>query len=238
MGLKIAWERKPKTHKRVIKDAKKLKKNVASTLSWMHIEEIQEHQIVLKSGNKKRYVRGIKIHPINIFIEDPYEQMMRVARLRNVYNRIKFKLYHSFVFNPINMDKELAYLSQRLDTETNPSIRELIQDDIEKSIMFIRDFNELEFFITIQSTTEKEAQIMMDDLVYEFERAGFQIDTLNIIDYENYSAYIFENQMINDYLFGHGAFQILAEVNVDDEESNINNTISEEVSDGEHISEK
>lgn len=215
MRLKIQWEPKPKTKKKIVKDAKRLKKNVASTLKWMDIEEIQEHQMILKHGNQRTFVQGIKVHPINIFIEDEYEQMLRVARLRNVYNKLKFKLYHSFVFNPINLDSELAYLSQRLDAEDNPAMRELIQDDIEKAIMFIRDYNELEFFITVQGKTEKEITNKMDELTYEFERAGFRIDLLNIIDYENYSAYIFENQMINDYLFGHGAFEVLLEQNTD-----------------------
>ena len=215
MRLKIQWEPKPKTKKKIVKDAKRLKKNVASTLKWMDIEEIQEHQMILKHGNQRTFVQGIKVHPINIFIEDEYEQMLRVARLRNVYNKLKFKLYHSFVFNPINLDSELAYLSQRLDGEDNPAMRELIQDDIEKAIMFIRDYNELEFFITVQGKTEKEIANKMDELTYEFERAGFRIDLLNIIDFENYSAYIFENQMINDYLFGHGAFEVLLEQNTD-----------------------
>lgn len=217
MRFKIVVEPKEKTEKKIVKDAKRLKKNVASTLKWMDIDEIQEHQMILKSNNKKVYVRGIKIHPINIFLEDEYEQMMRVARLRNVYNKLKFKLYHSFVFNPINLDSELAYLSMRLDSEENPVMQELIQDDIEKAIMFIRDYNELEFFITVQGSTEKEINTRMDELIYEFSRAGFRIDVLNIIDYENYSAYIFENQMINDYLFGHGAFQVL--LNDDDVQS-------------------
>lgn len=211
MGLKITWTKKPKTKKRLIKDTKKIKKNVASTLKWMDIEEIQEHQMILKRNNKVTYVRGIKIDPVNIFIEDEYEQYKRIGRLRNVYNKINYKMYHSFVFNPVNLDTELAYLSSRLENESNPAMIELIQDDIEKAIMFIRDFHELEFFITIQSRSEKEIHKMMEELSYEFERAGFRITPLNIIDYENYAAYVFENQLINDYLFGRGAFEILSE---------------------------
>lgn len=216
MGLKnMKKHRVPKTttraKKKKIKDTQKLKKKVGSTLKWMEIEEIQEHQMILKKGNKTTFVRGIKLHPINIFIEDEYEQYQRIGRLRNVYNKINYKMYHSFVFNPVNLDSELAYLSSRLENETSPAMQELIQDDIEKAIMFIRDFHELEFFITVQNSSEKQIKKMMDELVYEFERAGFQLSPLNIIDFENYSAYVFENQMINDYLFGRGAFEILSQ---------------------------
>ena len=218
MRLKIYWEKKPKTLEKVVKETKKLKKNVASTLKWMHIDEIQEHQMILKNGSNKIFVKGIKIDPINIFIEGEHEQLNRVARLRNVYNKVKFKLYHSFVFNPVNLDSELAYLSTRLNTEQNDAMRELLQHDIEKCIMFIRDFHELEFFITVQGNSEKEINLRMEELVYEFERAGFRVNELNIIDYENYSAYLFENQLINDYLFGSGAFQVLTEVDKKDSE--------------------
>lgn len=209
MAIKITWEKKPKTKKKIIRETTKLKKNVGSTLKWLDIEEIQEKQVILKRGGKTYYVRGIKLTPINIFLENEYDQRLRIARLRAVYNKINFKLYHSFVFNPTNLDDQIAYLSNLLVGEDNVAQQELIQNDIEKALMFIRDYYELEFFISVQSESEKEIEKRYNELEYQFSRAGFQVAQLNSIDFENYTAYLFENQMINDFLFGRGDFAIL-----------------------------
>lgn len=214
MGLKITWEPKPKTVKRQIKDAKRLKKGVASTLKWMQVESIESDHIVLKHGGKEKFVKGIKLQPINIFIEPQHVQQMRVGRLRNVYNTIPFKLYHSFVFNPVNLDHELTYIARKLEREQDESVRELLQDDINKMLLFIASWYELEFFITIQESSMKKLNERYEQLEYQFEHAGFSTTTLNRIDYENYTAYIFENQMINDFLFGHGSFEILNDENI------------------------
>lgn len=75
--------------------------------------------------------------------------------------------------------------------------------------MFIRDYYELEFFVSVQADNEKEIEKRYNELEYQFSRAGFQVAQLNSIDFENYTAYLFENQMINDFLFGRGDFAIL-----------------------------
>lgn len=209
MAIKIIWEKKPKTKKKIIKETRKLKKNIGSTLKWLDIEEIQEKQIVLKRGGKTFYVRGIKLTPTNIFLENEYDQRLRIGRLRAVYNKINFKLYHSFVFNPTNLDNQIAYLSNLLIGEEDVSQQELLQNDIEKALMFIRDYYELEFFVSVQADNEKEIEKRYNELEYQFSRAGFQVAQLNSIDFENYTAYLFENQMINDFLFGRGDFEIL-----------------------------
>lgn len=209
MAIKITWEKKPKTKKQIIRETTKLKKNVGSTLKWLDIEEIQEKQVILKRGGKTYYVRGIKLTPTNIFLENEYDQRLRIGRLRAVYNKINFKLYHSFVFNPTNLDDQIAYLSNLLIGEDNIAQQELLQNDIEKALMFIRDYYELEFFISVQADSEKEIEKRYNELEYQFSRAGFQVTQLNSIDFENYTAYLFENQMINDFLFGRGDFEIL-----------------------------
>lgn len=209
IAIKIIWEKKPKTKKKIIKETRKLKKNIGSTLKWLDIEEIQEKQIVLKRGGKTFYVRGIKLTPTNIFLENEYDQRLRIGRLRAVYNKINFKLYHSFVFNPTNLDNQIAYLSNLLIGEEDVSQQELLQNDIEKALMFIRDYYELEFFVSVQADNEKEIEKRYNELEYQFSRAGFQVAQLNSIDFENYTAYLFENQMINDFLFGRGDFAIL-----------------------------
>lgn len=209
MAIKIIWEKKPKTKKQIVKETRKLKKNVGSTLKWLDIEEIQEKQIVLKRGGKTIFVRGIKLTPTNIFLENEYDQRLRIGRLRAVYNKINFKLYHSFVFNPTNLDNQIAYLSNLLIGEEDVSQQELLQNDIEKALMFIRDYYELEFFVSVQADNEKEIEKRYNELEYQFSRAGFQVAQLNSIDFENYTAYLFENQMINDFLFGRGDFEIL-----------------------------
>lgn len=222
MGLEIKWTPKEKSIKRQIKETKKLKKNVGSTLSWMQIENIENDRVIVKHGNKKSYVAGVKIVPVNIFIKPENEQTSIVNRLRMFYNVINFKLYHSFVFNPVNLDSQITQISRRIEQEENLVIQEMLVDDLNKYMNFIRSWQELEFFMTVMETDEKKLKEKMDTLVYELERAGFRLSVLTRIDYENYTAYLFENSMINDYLFGRGAFEILAEnvISENEEQSN------------------
>lgn len=233
MGLEIKWKQKEKSIKRQIKDARKLKKNVGSTLSWMQIENIENDRVIIKHGNKKSYVAGVKLVPVNIFIKPESEQISIISRLRTFYNVINFKLYHSFVFNPVNLDSQITQISRKIEQEENPVIQEMLVDDLNKYMNFIRSWQELEFFITVMDSDEKKLKEKMDQLEDELARAGFRISLLTRIDYENYTAYLFENSLINDYLFGRGAFEILADnvisENTESYSNESRNTSSEEV---------
>lgn len=211
MGLEIKWTRKTPSKKKQVKQALKLKKNVGSTLHWMQIDSIQNDQIVLKHGSKKAYVAGVKIVPVNIFIKPENEQITIVNRLRNFYNVINFKLYHSFVFNPVNLDSQITQLTRKIEQEENLAIQEMLVDDLNKYMTFIRSWQELEFFITVMESDEKALNEKMEMLTYELNRSGLRFSLLNRIDFENYTAYLFENKLINDYLFGRGAFELLAD---------------------------
>lgn len=220
MGLEIKWKSKEKSIKRQKKEAIKLKKNVSSTLKWMQIENIENDRIVLKHGNKRSYVAGVKIVPVNIFIKPENEQISIVNRLRTFYNVINFKIYHSFVFNPVNLDSQITQITRRIEAEENPAIQEMLVDDLNKYMNFIRSWQELEFFITVMDSDEKKLKEKMEQLEDELNRAGFRISLLTRIDYENYTAYLFENSLLNDYLFGRGAFEILAENVIADNKEN------------------
>ena len=213
LGFEIERTKKDPSRKKLIKEAKKTKKQVASTLDWVDIDEIKENHIVLNNGKNKSktYVKGLKIRPINIFIMSPGEQMRQVSRLRNVFNDIPFKIFHGFVFSPVNLDSELARLMRKLDFEENEQIRTLIQNDIEKMLWFINSWKEIEFYMFVRDTSLQEVEKKLDRLRWDMQNANFIINDLNRIDFENYTAYLFENQLINDYLFGMGAFEIINE---------------------------
>ena len=211
LGLKIEKIRKPKTQKQIKKDAKQLKKKVASTLDWIDIESIYEDLIVLNKGKEKVYVKGIKIRPINIFIMAPEDQMIQVSLLRNVFNDVPFKIYHGFVFSPVNLDGELARLMRKLEFEEITTIRTLIENDIEKMLWFINSWKEIEFFMYVSDSNIEAVDKKLDRLTFNMRSAQFIIEKLNRIDFENYTAYLFENQLINDYMFSHGAFEVLNE---------------------------
>lgn len=211
LGLKIEKIRKPKTQKQIKKDAKQLKKKVASTLDWIDIESIYEDLIVLNKGKEKVYVKGIKIRPINIFIMAPEDQMIQLSLLRNVFNDVPFKIYHGFVFSPVNLDGELARLMRKLEFEEITTIRTLIENDIEKMLWFINSWKEIEFFMYVSDSNIEAVDKKLDRLTFNMRSAQFIIEKLNRIDFENYTAYLFENQLINDYMFSHGAFEVLNE---------------------------
>ncbi len=66
--------------KRRQKEARKIRKKVASTLVWSHIFDITENAILLQNGKKTATVMGVKLSPHDIFIDDPEEQI-RISEL-------------------------------------------------------------------------------------------------------------------------------------------------------------
>ena len=207
--LTISVDSKVLNKKQEIKKAKKLKADVASTLSWMQVKEIGDNFMIVGKGKTEKIVKGFKIIPHNIFLDSKLEQASRIGRLRNLYNNLNFKLYHAFVFNKVNLDMQIAELISNYELEEDPAIQELILDDVQKMIMFIETWKELEFFVMIQGKDDKEFEKEFHDLAWELKQSRMGFMPLNKIDYENYLQYFFENTLINDFIFSRGDFSVL-----------------------------
>lgn len=194
-----------------IRQAKKLKKKVASTLDWMDIEDIADDSIVLKAGKKLEYIKGIKVMPHQIFLDTEAEQARIVERLRVAHNKIICPIYWGFVFTPVNLDQYQAELLRRMNLETDALILGMLQDDYDKAAAFMKSYRELEFFLMVKGKTAEEIDKNLGSLYTEFYRAGMSPRVLNSSDFKNYLAYVFENPLINDYYFSEGIFAPLNE---------------------------
>lgn len=202
---------KDKKKLKEIKSKQKFKKDVGTTLNWMHIDRIEEDAIILKKDKRVEVVQGIKIKPKNILIENESTQERLINEIRGVFNRISFPIYHQFVYSKVNIINHYNHLLDRLQNETNPAIRELIEDDIEKADAYSQNYQELSFFLLISSNNAKTAEKNLHDLRIEIERTGLEYDLLLKSDFQNLCTYLFENDLINDYYFTTGYFECLKE---------------------------
>lgn len=184
----------------------KQRKKVQSTFDWVDIYDVRLNGVMLKKGKKEEIIKGIKLHPHDIFLDSPQDQFQRINRLRQCYNKIGFPLYHAYVFNPVNIDEHIARLNLQLDFEEDDRVKQMLHDDLEKAELFIGSSRELEFFIMIKGKNDQQFQKNYVELIREFQRAGFLVHELNKLDYENYLANIFENRLINDFYFSRGEF--------------------------------
>ena len=188
------------------RNLKRNRKETATTLKWIDIEEVCEHHLRLK-GKKNNIVVGIKLDPHSLFLNSSAEQRKRIHLLRMSLNRLNMDLWHGFVFNPVNLDSYVSVLSRQAIGETDPVILEMIDDDIEKAAAFIRDFRELEFFIMLKGTIGNKFEDQFHQLQVAIKGAMFSFKQLNRIDFDNYISYAFENTLINDYYFSRGIFE-------------------------------
>lgn len=200
-----------KEYQKKLKKAKSIKRKVQSTLTWMDIDDIVDDMIILKKGNQFNYVKGIKVSPHQIFLDTNQQQAFEVERLRIAHNKIMNDLWWGFVFTPVDLNQSMGDLLKQMDEEDDEVILSMIDDDLAKAQAFINDYRELEFFIMIKMNSRESLNKAFNELREEFENAGRWPKELGNNDFKNYISYVFENNMINDYFFSQGVFQILAQ---------------------------
>lgn len=191
------------------KDALTTKKKIASTMDWCIIDEVNEVGITLKKGKVNYYVKGIKLYPHNIFMDEPEQQARLVNKLRICLNKCPSGMYFGFVHNPVNADDHIAELLDQDRIEEDVVVQQMIQHDFDKIYSFQESFRELEFFVMIRDKDEKQLEKRYVDLFSEWQAAGFLPRELNKRDYYNYIDYCFENPLINDFYFSRGMFTSL-----------------------------
>lgn len=211
--MKSRKNREEKQQEQKRKRAKKIKRKVATTLNWSEIEDIRDKKITLKHGKKHYYVKGVKLTPINIFIATPQKQATIINNMRIVLNQLAMPIYWAYVFTPVDIDVYFAKLQESIRTEEDPVIRGLMQSHYEKGCWFCDAHREISFEFFVRGDDEKNLYKNFDKLVQEFSAGGFRLKEMNDKDYEDYIAYLYENDMINDFYFSRGIFSCLADEN-------------------------
>ncbi len=189
--------------------AKKIREKLKSTLNWMDVKRVTDDSIIIERDKKKYIVKGIKVQPHNIFLDDSVDQQQWVEALRFCLNQTQCDLYFSFVYSPVNMDMHINALSQEQESESDITCRTMIHDDLNKIYEFQETHKEKEFFIMIRDTDEKRLHKNLQDLYNHWYGAGFYPSILNQRDYYSYLMFVFENTLINDYVFSRGLLSYL-----------------------------
>ena len=106
------------------------------TEDWLPVRGIQNGFIITTNNQK---VTGVKITPRNIFILDPQAQDNVLIILKNFYNMLDFEFWLVVADRPVDISVYMAQLQLLYNEATDPAIRKLILQDINKGNMFIKN---------------------------------------------------------------------------------------------------
>lgn len=186
------------------KKVKQKSKLLNTTANWIDIERVEIDRILLKGGIM---VGGIKIIPPDILLESTATQISWVKKLQYALGRIKFALYHQYIYTPVSLTEEIEVDETLLSKEEDAARRELLEADIETEIGIEKTMGELSFFIMFQAKNDKKFYEKLNELSRAF--ADFEHKKMNIIDFGNVIKDEFGNTNINDLIFSTGEWGIL-----------------------------
>lgn len=135
----------------------------AYTENWLPIKAIENNLIIL---DNKYMVTGVKIEPKNIFILDPITQSSIIDSLKTFYNLIDYEFWIIVADRPVDINIYISQLQLQLNDTSNPSLRKLIVDDINKAESFINnDVVDTEFFILFKDNNNDVIQKRVRNLI-------------------------------------------------------------------------
>lgn len=148
------------------------KKNSGYTEDWIPINNIINGCIVLDNKYK---VTGVKIKPRNIFILDQQTQDSVIIALKNFYNTIDFEFWLISADRPVDLNAYLARLQLLYNQSTNPSIRKLINQDIDKANTFMNNsVTDTEYYILFKEKNDDIIQKRLRTLITGLANSGLE----------------------------------------------------------------
>ena len=140
------------------------------TEDWINIQSITNGMIVLPNQEK---VTGVKITPKNIFILDEDSQANALIALRNFYNTLDYEFWLVVADRPVDISVYLSQLQLQYQKESNPQIRKLINQDIQKGNMFMgNNVVDTEYFILFKEKNMELLQKKLRHLISGLSTAG------------------------------------------------------------------
>lgn len=150
----------------------KTKSNSKYTEDWLPIRSISNGTIVL--DNKKK-VTGVKIRPRNIFILDQGSQDSTLIALKNFYNMIDFEFWLISADRPVDLNNYLARLQLLYNQTSNPAVRKLINQDIDKANDFANNnITDTEYYILFKEKNDDLIQKRLRTLITGLASAGLE----------------------------------------------------------------
>lgn len=194
-----------KEKKKKIASYKKRMKKFYSTYDWVEIEDITDDYIQISN---KQYFFGIKIIPPKISTFDDVTIQYWVDKLNTVINSTALDIYHFKIESPINIDAEVLELTEKIAKEKDVARMKLYQNELEnyRQLSIINpkvDYME----VVVGDINNKKFMKDWDDFVRNLLHEQFEIEKLNKIDFDNFLAFVFENDMINDFYFSRNVFE-------------------------------
>ena len=144
--------------------------NSRYTEDWLPVKNIANGMIELENKFK---VTGVKIRPRNIFILESNLRNNIISQLRILYDTIDFEFWFISADRPVDISDYLATLQIQYNQESNPVIKKLISQDIEKANDFIRDnVTDTEFYILFKEKNLDIIQKRLRTLMMGLSNAG------------------------------------------------------------------
>jgi len=140
---------------RVSRKQKQKERQKQSTRELMGIDEITDYSLKTPCGELMYYI----IHPTNISVLSESSVSARIYALMTVLKGIA-EIAMLCLNSKENFDDNKQYLKRRMDTEQNPVIRKLLQQDSTNlDRMQVQMATAREFLIIIRLKNEKESDV-------------------------------------------------------------------------------
>lgn len=148
------------------------KNNSIYTEDWIPINNIANGMILL---NNKLKVTGVKVKPRNIFILDQNTQDSVIIALNNFYNTIDFEFWLISADRPVDLNNYLSRLQLLHNQTSNPAIRKLINQDIDKANTFMNNnITDTEYYILFKEKSDDMIQKKFRTLITGLANAGLE----------------------------------------------------------------
>lgn len=197
---KLNTDGKKKISRKDMKKHKKKLKELKSSLDWMDVEEIEGDHCIVKDGDIKYVVKGIKVHPLNIHMLDPQDNFNVIQSLAQAFNRIDFRFYWRFVYETPNLSKQNHHLMNIMKYEEDDAIKDIASMFLYHHQWFIENYKEISFYFIVMET-EKKIDKVYSDLIRYMNDTRLRISKIDENDFKKIIAYDFDNPMIDEYYF-------------------------------------
>lgn len=150
--------------------AQKTNRSKYTNDNFVPIKSITNGMIILDNNEK---VTGIKIIPRNIFIMDYGQQSAVINNLKTVYNTIDYEFWIVVADRPVDINVYLSQLQLQYNSVSNPVIRKLIMEDINKANMFMNNnIVDTEYYLLFKEKDTDLIQKRIRMLMNNFASAG------------------------------------------------------------------
>ena len=117
-------------------------------------------------------VAGVKIAPKNIFIMSDTEQYQMINGLKDFYNTLDFEFWLVAADRPVDISSYIAELQMMYNTNTNPVIQKLINQDLNKAEEFNDSVSDVEFYILFKERNLEQLQKKIRLIITGLSNAG------------------------------------------------------------------